>query len=184
MGLRNTQNSYGSVSRAIHWVMALAIIAMFALGYWMVRLTYYSPWYNTAPNIHKSVGILLLILLVFRVIWRAINISPNDSHLDRYERSVSRIVHWLFYPLLLGLMLSGYLISTADGRSVSVFGWFDVPSIIKSKGMEDLAGEIHEILAYITIGLAALHAAAALKHHYIDRDVTLARMLTSRTQSS
>ena len=85
-------------------------------------------------------------------------------------------MHWGFYPLLFLLMASGYLISTLDGRPIEVFDWFSVPSIYENKGLEDTAGEVHEILAYLTIVLATLHAAAALKHHFIDRSRTLVRM--------
>ena len=82
------------------------------------------------------------------------------------------------YLGLTGLFITGYLISTADGRAIEVFDWFSVPgfgSFIENQ--EDLAGEIHEIIAYGIMGLAALHALAALKHHFLDRDNTLTRML-------
>jgi cytochrome b561 len=156
--------------------MAVGIVAMFALGLWMVTLTYYSPYYRTAPDIHRSVGILLLILLISRFVWRLANPKPEDDVLAPWERTAARIVHWGFYPLLLALMVSGYLISTADGRPIEVFDWFSVPSLVQDKGLEDPAGEVHEILAYVTMAVIALHAAASLKHHFIDRNRVLKRM--------
>jgi cytochrome b561 len=84
----------------------------------------------------------------------------------------------LFYPLIFVLMLSGYLISTADGRPISVFGLVGVPATLTAiPNQEDVAGYVHQILAYTLIGLVALHALAALKHHFLDRDGTLLRML-------
>jgi len=184
MLFRDTAAGYGLVTRLTHWVMAVGIVAMFALGLWMVNLTYYSPYYRTAPDIHRSVGILLLILLVARFVWRIANPKPGDSELRPWERTAARIVHWGFYPLLLALMVSGYLISTADGRPIEVFNWFSVPSLVHEKGMEDPAGYVHEILSYITIAVIALHAAASLKHHFIDRNRVLKRMWSGPPSSS
>lgn len=176
MLIRDTEAGYGLVSRLFHWLMALAIFAMFGLGLWMVGLDYYSPYYHSAPELHKSVGMLLLIALAFRFGWRTANVRPADDDLSPLERSAARIVHWSFYPLLLALMVSGYLISTADGRPIDVFGWFSVPSPGVNKGLEDTAGAVHRWLAYLVIALAAVHAAGALKHHLIDHGRTLTRM--------
>ena len=171
-----SKTGYGLISRLVHWIMALAIPAMFALGLWMVTLNYYSPYYRTAPDIHRSVGMLLLILLVLRFLWRLANPKPDDAELSPLERVASRTVHWGFYPLLFALMVSGYLISTADGRPIQVFNWFSAPSLIQKKGLEDAAGELHEVLAYVTMLLVVLHAAAALKHHFVDHSSILKRM--------
>jgi len=176
MMMRNTAAGYGFVSRFLHWLMALAIIAMFGLGLWMVDLDYYNPYYHSAPDLHKAVGILLLIVLAARFGWRLVNVRPSNDGLTRFEQIASEVVHWGFYPLLLALMVSGYLMSTADGRPVDVFGLFSVPSPGENKGLEDAAGLAHEILAYLVIAVAAVHAAGALKHHVFDRDRTLARM--------
>jgi cytochrome b561 len=183
MPVRDTSSGYGIVSRLLHWTMALAIVAMFGLGLWMVDLDYYSPYYHSAPDLHKSVGILLLIALALRFGWRLANVRPGDDDLARLERIASRIVHWGFYPLLLALMVSGYLISTADGRPIDVFGLFSVPSPGENKGLEDTAGAVHEWLAYSVIAVAAVHAAGALKHHFVDRTRTLVRMWSGPANS-
>jgi cytochrome b561 len=176
MLIGDTKAGYGLVTRLTHWIMALTIVAMFALGLWMVTLNYYSPYYRTAPDIHRSVGMLLLFLLALRFAWRLANPKPDDAELSPFERAVAQIVHWGFYPLLFALMVSGYLISTADGRPVEVFDWFSVPSLIQKKGLEETAGEVHEILAWVTIVLVALHAVASLKHHFVDHSSILKRM--------
>jgi cytochrome b561 len=176
MLIRDTTAGYGLPTRLMHWLMAFAIVAMFALGLWMVTLSYYSPYYRLAPDIHRSVGMLLLFLLVARFAWRLGNAKPDDSELSPFERRASQVVHWGFYPLLFALMASGYLISTADGRPIEVFNWFSVPALVHQKGLEEPAGEVHEILAYATMALVALHAAASLKHHFLDRSRVLARM--------
>lgn len=178
MQIRDTAAGYGLPTRAVHWIMAVAIIGMYVLGLWMVELNYYSPYYQSAPNLHRSVGILLLILLTIRLGWRLANTHPADDELSPIERWGSKIVHWGFYSLLFALMVSGYLMSTADGRPVEVFDWFSVPAIIEDKGMEKTAGEIHETLADITMIVVLLHAIAALKHHFFDRTRILTRMLS------
>jgi cytochrome b561 len=184
MLIGDSKTGYGLISRLVHWIMALAIPAMFALGLWMVTLNYYSPYYRTAPDIHRSVGMLLLILLVLRFLWRLANPKPDDAELSPLERVASRTVHWGFYPLLFALMVSGYLISTADGRPIQVFNWFSVPSLIHKKGLEDAAGKVHEVLAYVTMLLVVLHAAAALKHHFIDHSSILKRMWSGPPSTS
>jgi cytochrome b561 len=179
MPAKNTRSRYGWVSVSIHWLMAVTVISMFALGFWMRRLTYYDPWYNDAPTIHKSVGILLFILLLARMVWRSINIRPNaePTH-KKWERTAAHLAHFALYGLMLGLMVAGYLISTADGRPIEVFEIFSVPAIFHGvANQEDIAGDIHEILAWTLISLAGVHALAALKHHFINRDSTLLKML-------
>lgn len=176
MYIRDTSQGYGIVSRLFHWAMAVAIFGMFALGVWMVRLDYYSPYYNAAPDFHRSLGILLLIALLGRWLWRATNPKPRPDGLSPFEQKASHAVHWGFYVLLLGLMVSGYLISTPDGQPIDVFGWFSVPSIIKARGLESSAGYVHRVVAYIVIALAVVHTLAALKHHFVDKSEILNRM--------
>lgn len=178
MQIRNSSARYGLVAIIIHWIVAVTVIGLFALGYWMVDLTYYHDWYKRAPDIHRSIGLLLLGLMVVRVVWRAINSSPSplSSH-KRWEVVMAHAAHGLLYVLLFVAMASGYLISTADGSAISVFGWFDVPSLTgQIKGLEDIAGTVHYWSTWAIVGLASVHAAGALKHHFIDRDTTLRRM--------
>jgi cytochrome b561 len=176
MYIRDTSQAYGVVSRLFHWLMAVAIFAMFGLGVWMVRLDYYSPYYNAAPDFHRSFGILLLFALLVRWAWRAANPKPSADGLTPLEQKISYAVHWGFYVLLLGLMISGYLITTPDGQPIDVFGWFDVPSLVQMRGLEDRAGYVHRLVAYVVVALAVVHSLAALKHHYFDRSNVLRRM--------
>ena len=176
MNIRDTPHGYGIVSRLFHWLMAIAIFAMFGLGLWMVRLDYYSPYYNAAPEFHRSFGMLLLFALLVRWLWRAANPKPLTDELSPLEQKASYAVHWGFYMLLLVIMISGYLISTLDGRPIDVFGWFSVPSIVQMRGLENRAGDVHRILAYAVIVLAVIHTAAALKHHFVDKSTILKRM--------
>jgi cytochrome b561 len=177
--LRNTEDSYGLVAIALHWLVAVVVLALFALGLWMTGLDYYDPWYRRAPDLHKSVGALLFVTLILRLAWRIGNPRPRpEPTLSTLERTASRLAHALLYPLLFAVMTAGYLISTADGRPLNVFGLVAVPATVTGlPNQADLAGDAHLILAIAVITLAVLHALGALKHHFIDRDRTLLRML-------
>lgn len=175
--LKNTAHSYGWVAIALHWLMALAVFGMFGLGLYMVELTYYDAWYRGSLETHKAVGILLALVLLARLGWRLGNPRPRGLSDRAWENLAAHVMHWSLYGLLLAIVVSGYLISTADGRPIDVFGLFQVPATLTAKGQEDLAGEVHEILVWSLMVLVALHALAALKHHVIDRDRTLRRIL-------
>ena len=179
MPLRNDRQRYGWISISLHWLVAAAVIGLFALGLWMVDLGYYDPWYRTGPDIHRSIGILLFAVMLVRLLWRWLSPPPASlpTH-QRWETLLAHLAHWALYLLLFVAMVSGYLISSADGSSVSVFGGFSVPSLTgHQSGLEDIAGDIHEVAVWSLIVLAGLHALAALKHHFLDRDDTLRRML-------
>lgn len=175
--MKNTTQNYGWIAKSLHWVSAVVVIGMFASGWWMVELNYYSDWYKTTPFIHKSVGVLLLLLTVARLCWKASNISPNAVG-NAFEQFMAKAAHIVLYLLIIVICVSGYLISTADGRGIEVFNWFVLPSFGELFSQQaDTAGLIHKFSAYGLMGLVLLHALAALKHHFIDKDNTLKRML-------
>ena len=176
--IKNTSNRYGLLSIVLHWLVAITVLGLFALGFWMIDLSYYDSWYRTAPHIHKSIGILLFIAMVIRLLWRFYSAPPHalPNH-RRWEMVVSAVTHKLLYLLIFIIMLTGYLISTSDGRAIQVFDWFEVPSLGQLFARQsDIAGDLHKWLAYSLIALVVLHAAAAIKHHVFDKDATLLRM--------
>lgn len=179
MQLRNSSSRYGAVSVFLHWFVALAVFGLFALGLWMVGLDYYSPWRKEAPDLHKSIGLTLLALMVIRVVWRWI--SPAPPALATYSRATrigATLGHGFLYLSLFAVMIAGYLISTAEGVGIPVFGLFEVPALITNlPDQADVAGVVHLYLAWTVVIFAGLHGLVALKHHFIDRDATLTRML-------
>ncbi|UZD59739.1 cytochrome b [Shewanella algae] len=176
--LANTRQGYGLVSILSHWLSAIAVIGLFGLGYWMVDLTYYSAWYQKGPHLHKSIGILLLALTLVRLLWKLLSQSPQAIPDKPLLQKAARLTHWGLYLLLLLIMLSGILISTADGRGITVFDWFELPGVGELfNNQADIAGAIHKYAAYSLMALVVLHALAALKHHFIDKDQTLVRMI-------
>lgn len=179
MPLIDTDDRYGTVSVLLHWATAALVVGLFGLGLWMTSLSYYDPWYRTGPWLHKGLGVALVTLLVLRLAWRAVNHrpAPEPGH-SRTERVAARVAHLALYGLLFAVAVAGYLISTADGRPLEVFGWFEIPALVTGiPNQEDVAGEVHYWFAVSLVSLAAVHALAALKHHLLDRDRTLRRML-------
>jgi len=175
--LRNTTHCYGFVAITLHWLMAVMVAGLFVLGDFMTRLDYYHPWYYAAPDWHRGVGVMAAMLLLLRWWWRLANPLPAIAG-PRWERLAALLVHRLFYLLMTVVTLSGYLITTAKGQGIDVFGLFSVPATLHgAKSQADIAGEIHRLSAWALMGLAPLHGLAALKHHFIDRDATLRRML-------
>ena len=155
------------------------IFALFGVGWYMVQLDYYDPLYQLLPWWHKSFGITLLMLLLLRLFsrWRTQIPKPLESHTS-LEKKASAVVKFLFYLLILLLGFSGYLISTAQGEALSVFDLFEIPSMLAlTPAQVDQVGFFHEIFAWNILTLAIIHALAAMKHHFIDKDQTLLRMI-------
>lgn len=172
-----TLSTYQPIAKIIHWVSALNIFSLFALGYWMVDLSYYSEWYKTAPHWHKSIGITLFVLTLIRLLYKIVTQSPPIEGAS-WEKIGAKIVHISLYLLLFCVFISGYMISTADGRGIEIFNWFTLPSLGSIiENQEVLAGEVHFYATYCLIILSLLHALAALKHHFINKDNTLKKMI-------
>lgn len=177
---RDTADTYGQLSILLHWLIAGVVSGLFALGLWMVGLDYYDAWYHRAPALHKGIGVLLLGVMLLRAAWRCGNPQPRLSGTP-LQRGLARAMHRSLYGLLFAVIISGYLISTADGRPVDVFGLMQLPATLSGlEQQEDIAGIFHKVLAMLMMALAALHALAALKHHLIDHDRTLLRMLPGK----
>lgn len=179
MFLRNNKQGFGLASIVMHWLSAVLVTGLFALGLYMVELDYYSEWYNRAPDIHKALGMLTFFLIVVRLLWRWTNIQPQPlTSYSSWERWSSRLVHALFYLLLFVISISGYLISTAKGAQINIFEWFAVPAALTmTTDMSVIMESVHLYGAYAVIVLTVLHTAAAFKHHFIDKDETLKRIV-------
>ena len=180
--IRNSHLYYGLIAIVLHWVMALFVLALIASGLYMVDLDYYSEWYYLAPWWHKSIGIVVFILLLLRLIWRLNNIVPKPlSSYSTWELKLAHIVYFLFYVLLLILCVSGYFISTYKGVGIDFFSWFKIPAVTKLNTFSaDIVAIVHEVSSYFLILIFTLHFSAAIKHHFYDKDITLIRMLKTQ----
>ncbi len=177
--LRNTKSSYGLIAKSFHWLSAVTILALFISGIWMTDLDYEHFWYDYAAHYHESVGVLFAIFVIFRLLWRQINIKPNFSEtLSVVELKAAKLAHNLLYLLCIMIIITGYLIPTADNRGLDVFTWFTVPSLGSFHHQQaDFSGKAHYLLSWGLITLSFIHALAACKHHFIDNDNTLKKIL-------
>lgn len=174
----NSSASYGLMAIVLHWLLALLLIALFVLGWWMVDLDYYSQWYQLAPGWHKSLGLVAAALMLFRYVWRLINITPQpEPSIAKWEYKIALCGQLFFYALVMLIALSGYLVVTAKGEGVAVFDWFTLPALsYRVETQEDVAGLMHEILAWLLMALVCVHSLAALRHHVVNKDKTLLKI--------
>lgn len=166
--------------RSLHWVMALAIIAMLLMGAIMTDMAD-GPVKLKIYALHKSIGFTLLLLLLLRLSLRLLIARPPES-VHGWQKAAALGGHIGLYGLMLGMPLSGWLLNSAANFPLNWFGWLSIPSIAAADETAKLFyRDIHEIFAWILTGLIALHALAALQHHCFKKDGVLQAMLPSRT---
>ncbi|MGB0467120.1 MAG: cytochrome b [Pontibacterium sp.] len=174
----NNKTDYGWGFILLHWLIAFAIIGLYPLGLYIDSLSYYDPEYRTMPHLHKSIGILVTLTLAAQVVWKFSNRTPAALPQPKVLSLATKAVHGLLYVLMAVALLSGYMISTADGRAIEVFNWFSVPAFATGiENQEDIAGAVHWYVTTTLVVIAGLHALAAFKHHFVNKDATLKRML-------
>lgn len=168
---------------ALHWLMALALFGMFALGFYMAGLPL-SPIKLKLFSWHKWAGVTLFILASLRLAWRvARQAPPLPSHMSAGARLLAHASHRLLYFLMFAIPLSGWLMSSAKGVQTVYFGVLPIPDLLRAnrelgERLQTLHWGLNLLLAAIVVG----HVAAALKHHFIDNDEVLLRMLPGRAK--
>jgi cytochrome b561 len=175
--LRNTDAAWGPIAKLFHWGVAALIFTQFALGW--IAVTYrLSPTKIQLFIWHKSIGVLVLLLVVLRLAWRLMNPSPAlPADTTKPEALAARTSHGLLYALMLAMPLSGWVINSAANIPLRVFWWWPLPAIVApDKALEQLAKQVHLTLFVAIAIVVAVHAAAALRHHFVKRNDVLARM--------
>jgi cytochrome b561 len=181
MQLKNDESRYGVVAQLFHWIIVILVIVQFILAIRAHDLPLGVAKIAVLAQ-HKSFGITILGLVVLRLLWRWFNVVPAEpDDVPRWQRIAARISHVGLYILLLVTPVIGWLMSSARNFPVSWFGLVTLPDFIApSKPAYDLLHETHELLAWTLFSLALLHIVAALKHHFIDGDNVLRRMLPTK----
>lgn len=194
--MRPESNQYTAVAIVLHWAIATAIVGNLALGWWMHEAIDVAASRARAVEmfqLHKSIGLTVLLLSLFRLAWRLLHRAPEmPAHMKRWERIAAKSTHWAFYGLMMAMPLSGWLyVSTQWRGDVALnvptlwFGWIEAPHLFGLNHLgEDLRQalsgiflEAHEAFAWGSGLLLLLHMGAALKHHFIDHDEVLAHMI-------
>jgi cytochrome b561 len=171
---------YHPVSIALHWLLALLILGSLALGPYMTDLPL-SPRRLVLYNWHKWAGATILALSALRLLWRLTHRPPPALPVPAWQRRTAQAVHAALYLLFFAVPLAGWAYSSAAGFPLVVFGVLPLPDfVVADRELAEALKPVHKGLAYALAAAVAVHVAAALKHHFVDRDGLLARMLPSR----
>lgn len=189
MAIANSRLRYGAVAITFHWVIATLIATNLGLGFYFANvMDSHDPSFFAIVQLHKSIGLTVLVLSVLRLGWRLVNpIPPLPGNFTPAMRMLARGTHYLFYFLIVAVPLLGWAtVSTSPrGTPTMYFGLFEwphlpvlstLPRAVKREYVEML-GTTHAVLAYSALGLLLLHVSAALWHHFVRRDAVLKRML-------
>ncbi len=168
---------YGSAAMALHWATAVLIVANLLLGLSMVALPF-SPrklqWYQW----HKWVGVTVFLLTCARLAWRAVHPAPPAVAMPQWQQRAAAVSHVALYALLFFVPLSGWIYSSATGVQVVYLGLVPLPDLVaKDRALGQVLKAVHVTLNVALFAIVGLHIAAALRHHFVDRDTVLSRML-------
>lgn len=179
--IRNTRLQWGAVAKTLHWIMALAILIMFALG-WLAASAPVSPTKLKLFMWHKSIGLTLLGLVCVRLFWRFTNQIPAPPPgISSTENTLARLGHAALYALMIAMPLSGYVINSTANFPFKLFGWLLVPNVFPAdKAWQGVAESIHFYLFWTFVVVITIHVAAALRHHLLKHNDVLKRMLPTR----
>jgi cytochrome b561 len=177
MLLKNTKDRYGVVTKTFHWVIAIDFICVMLAGLYLAELASNEMKLHYFKY-HKEFGMLVLFLAAPRLLWRLYAGSPDFvASLHNWEKRTASVIHALLYVCMFFMPLSGWIFSSAKGRPVDFFG-FQLPDLVgKNKDVGEFFNEAHQVVGWALLGIVGLHVAGALKHHFIDHDITLRRML-------
>ncbi|MBB4286343.1 cytochrome b [Roseospira goensis] len=180
MRLTDSKTGYGLVTIINHWAIAVLMLGLIAFGLILEGMPR-TPDKGALVGLHKSLGVLALALALVRIGWRAWQpaITPF-AHQPRWEPTLARAMHLTLIAATILIPLSGVLSSVFGGRDLTVFGLFTIPALGEVAAVRSVAHVIHGPGSYLVLALVAGHALVSLKHHFLDRDTTLRRMLTSR----
>lgn len=177
---KNTKNQFGSITKILHWSIFVLVTAMLLCGFFMEDLP--ESMQSMAYTGHKSTGILILGLMTLRLVWRCMNRMPALPAMPMIEVITARLVQVLLYVCLFVMPMTGWIASTAEGRIPAFYGLITMPfpGIGPNKALAHLCNTMHKTGAFVLLFLLALHIVGALKHHFIDKDDVLIRMMPEK----
>jgi cytochrome b561 len=155
---------YHPFLRLLHWVVALLLFGLIGVGLYMTEVAK-PPFKGELYGLHKSFGMLALFLIALRLLVRQFTrIPPHLDAIPHWQRRAATLVHWLLYPLMLAMPLSGYLMSVTAGYPVQMFGLTIPPLWDKDKALNHLMRDVHETAYWVLLAVVALHVLAVLRH--------------------
>ena len=177
------RHRYTGTAIGLHWIVVILIVTAWAVGLTMVDLPL-SPQKLKLYSWHKWIGVSIFLLTLARLAWRAAHQPPTLSHsIPAWQIRAAAVSHALLYALLFAIPLSGWLFSSASGVPVVYLGLVQLPDLVgRDKALAGLLKQVHVVLNWTLFVTACIHVTAALKHHLVDRDDVLARMLPFLSQ--
>ena len=169
---------YPATSKLLHWLIAACVLTTAPVAIAMGRVAE-GPTQNSLYNLHKSLGVLILILMILRLINRLVVGAPiADPKIELWQKTISAIVHSSIYVLLLAMPIAGYIANSAFGASTPFFGLFELPPIVgKNEALSTQIFTIHRFAGWLLIALVLMHVGAVIFHTFIRRDNVINRML-------
>ena len=177
MPMRSEPTRWSTIAKTFHWLMALLILGNGAFAFWMDGL---KPSLNKINMfaLHKSIGLTVLALFVLRLAWKMFDRRPPDEPAPRWQQFAAHAVHGFLYLLIVAIPLSGWAFNSAHGFPLQYFKQFNLPALVeKNEDLSNTLGTVHVYLFWFLLVVLLAHVGGALKHHFIDRDDTLRRML-------
>lgn len=175
--LNNTENTYGSIAKILHWVIGISIIGLLCVGFIMESMPP-SPEKYEIYDTHKAFGILVLSLVLVRIVWRIINKTVlADESIPLMLQFAAKIGHFLLYICMLAMPISGALMSLLGGHDINMFGLFTISAFEQNLELAKFFHTTHGLVAWIFVALISTHILAAFYHHFIRKDNTLRKML-------
>lgn len=174
----NRTDHYPATSKLLHWLIAVCVLTTAPVAIAMGRVAQ-GPMQDTLYNLHKSLGVLIFVLMILRLINRLTVDAPiADPNIEVWQKTVSAIVHTSLYVLLLAMPIVGYIANSAFGATTPFFGLFELPPIVgKNEGLSNTLFSIHRWVGFVVIALVVMHIGAALFHIFVRRDNVINRML-------
>ena len=177
---KNTDESFGIIARLFHWFIFLMVVGMLIAGAIMDNLPNGTAK-SLVMGLHKSTGVAILLLVLLRLCWRIINPKPRDLGVNQFENKLGWLMHIFLYILLISQPITGIVMSQLSGYPVKFYGLFTLPALFgNNPTLGKVFGEVHSVIATLLAISIVIHVAAALKHHFIDRDRTLMRMIIGK----
>jgi len=176
MALRNTETRWGWPSKLLHWLTAALILIQIPLGFYAEEIKL-SPLKLDLFVWHKSIGMLVLLLAIERLLWRMTGTIPKTPDASSLQRRLAQLAHATLYGLMIALPISGWIITSAANIPTKLFWLIELPAITgPDEALKSLAAEVHEVCVFLLIAILVAHIGAALRHHFILRDSILKRM--------
>lgn len=176
MQWKNTTNKYGVISKTFHWLIFLLVTALIVVGFFLDDVP--DEYKGTVYNIHKLTGVFVFFLMLLRILWSWCNVKPAlPAGMPKWQQVSARTTHYLLYLLVTAMPLVGWIGSSASRKAPHICDLTLTLPVPEDKALSHALFDVHEVIAYMIIGLVCVHVAAALYHHFVKKDDVLRRML-------